>query len=82
MTKEYAILVIETGEYLYRKPNGCLMSKLNNSNPYYCTLATYKKSQTANNVFTSGRQSIYIGERIIRLNMANKPLFVVVEINV
>ena len=78
----YAILCIETGEYLYRDCHGnlLLLSELHtfiNKNTF--KLATYKYSNTAHTVLSENKQFIIIQGRDVKLNNETKALFEVVE---
>ena len=77
----YRILVIETGEYLYRTCQGKLYNSCQDSiyKSKYETIATYKYKDTIHKIFIDGKVKIYINRVLVTLNKETKPLFEIVE---
>jgi hypothetical protein len=77
----YKILVIETGEYLYKTDQGRLYSSLENLayREKFEKIATYKYKNTIHKIFIDGKVNLYINDSLITLNKETKPLFEIVE---
>jgi hypothetical protein len=77
----YKILVIETGEYLYKTNQGRLYSSLKNFayREKFGKIATYKYKNTIHKIFIDGKVNLYINDSLITLNKETKPLFEIVE---
>ena len=77
----YKILVIETGEYIYRTGGGELYISVENLlyKSKYETIATYKYKDTIHKMFIDGKVKLFINGRLLLLNKETKPLFEIVE---
>lgn len=77
----YKILVVETGEYLYRNSCGDLYLLADNFlyKSKYENIATYKYKDTIHKIFIEGKVKLYINGVLETLNKETKPLFEIIE---